>query len=150
MPLTFLQAIGSALTSGLKASIEATGMGDGKIKLVYTPDIGETPENASDAVTQLRSAIEKPMVLIGTPNEVEEAFSQRIVEKSAVVSRGLSALDEIDRLVAAAVDEAKASRAVKAGATVTDEAEPDDDDSLELVEPAVPVAGGDEKSAAGF
>lgn len=114
---TFLQSVGAVLTTGLKATVELHGLGDGKIKLLYTPDIGPTPEKSSEAVVQLRSAIAKPMVVSGTPEEIEEAFAELIVSKAAVVRRGLSALDEIERLATKAVDEAKSKPAAKAAST---------------------------------
>lgn len=105
---TFLQSVGAVLTTGLKATVQLEGLADGNIKLMYTPEIGPTPENASEAVVQLRAAISKPMVVSGAPAEIEEAFATLISSKAAVVARGLSALDEIERLASAAVGEAKA------------------------------------------
>jgi len=104
---TFLQSVGAVLTTGLKATVQLEGLADGNIKLMYTPEIGPTPENASEAVVQLRAAISKPMVVSGAPAEIEEAFANLIASKAAVVARGLSALDEIERLANAAVGEAK-------------------------------------------
>lgn len=124
---TFLQSVGAVLTTGLKATVELHGLGDGKIKLLYTPDIGPTPENASEAVVQLRSAIAKPMVVSGTPEEIEEAFAELIASKSAVVRRGLSALDEIERLANKAVEEAKSKPAAKAAAPASSPDESEDD-----------------------
>lgn len=125
MNQTFLQAIGSVLTNGLKATVELHGIGEGKIKLVYTPDIGPIPEKASDSEVKLRAAIAKPMVVSGTPLEIEEAFKGLIDTKAAVVGRGLSALDEMERLASAAVAAAKgAATATAAPAQPT----PSDDD----------------------
>ncbi|KPC02210.1 PRTRC system protein E (plasmid) [Pseudomonas amygdali pv. lachrymans] len=145
---TFLQSLGAVLTTGLKATIELHGLGDGKIKLLYTPDIGPTPENSTEAVVQLRSAIAKPMVVSGTPEEIEEAFAELIASKSAVVRRGLSALDEIERLANKAVEEAKSKPAAKAAtpAPSGDESEDDADengtDAAGLPEPVAPEATG--------
>ncbi|HDS0957080.1 TPA: PRTRC system protein E [Pseudomonas putida] len=105
---TFLQSVGAVLTTGLKATVQLEGLADGNIKLMYTPEIGPTPKNASEAVVQLRAAISKPMVVSGAPAEIEEAFANLIASKAAVVARGLSALDEIERLANAAVGEARA------------------------------------------
>ncbi|QHF00644.1 PRTRC system protein E (plasmid) [Pseudomonas cannabina pv. alisalensis] len=145
---TFLQSVGAVLTTGLKATIELHGLGDGKIKLLFTPDIGPTPENSTEAVVQLRSAIAKPMVVSGTPEEIEEAFAELIASKSAVVRRGLSALDEIERLANKAVEEAKSKPAAKAAtpAPSGDESEDDADengtDAPGLPEPVAPEATG--------
>lgn len=124
MNQTFLQAIGSVLTNGLKATVELQGLGEGKIKLVYTPDIGPIPEKASESEVKLRSAIAKPMVVSGTPLEIEEAFKALVESKAAVVGRGLSALDEMERLASAAVADAKG--APKATSTP---AQPSSDDA---------------------
>lgn len=105
---TFLQSVGAVLTTGLKASIQLEGLGNGVVKLVYTPDIGPTPDNASESVVLLRAAIAKPMIVSGTPEEIEEAFADLIAAKSKGVSRGLSALDEIERLASKAIDDATA------------------------------------------
>ena len=99
---TFLQAVGSTLAIGQGASIDIQGIGDGKIKLIYSPKIGETPEGASSEVVALRADIAVPFVVTGTAVEIEEAFAARLREKSAVVTRGMSALDEIERLANAA------------------------------------------------
>ncbi|SBW84281.1 hypothetical protein PVE_R2G0252 [Pseudomonas veronii 1YdBTEX2] len=143
---TFLQSVGAVLTTGLKATIELHGLGDGKVKLLYTPDIGPTPENSSEAVVQLRSAIAKPMVVSGTPEEIEEAFAELIASKAVVVRRGLSALDEIDRLANKAVDEAKSKPASKAASPTLDDSEDHDDepdsDASGALSPVAPVAAG--------
>lgn len=56
---TFLQSVGAVLTTGLKATVELHGLGDGKIKLLYTPDIGPTlknpPRQSFSFVPQLQS-----------------------------------------------------------------------------------------------
>ncbi|MFG0337686.1 PRTRC system protein E [Pseudomonas sp. zjy_13] len=110
MTTTFLQSVGAVLTSGLKAVVEINGVGDGKIKLIYSPEIGPTPDNASDEVIKLRSAISRPLIITGTPDEVELAFAQKIEESAHVVKRGLSALDEIERLSSAAITAARSSK----------------------------------------
>lgn len=142
---TFLQSVGAVLTNGLKANIQLQGMGDGNIKLMYTPDIGPTPENASEAVVQLRAAISKPMVVTGTPMEIEEAFANLIGDKSAVVARGLSALDEIERLAASAVAEAKAKPSAKPAAAAAPVPVGDDEDEHDACDNEVgtpaPAAG---------
>ncbi|MCP1515681.1 PRTRC system protein E [Pseudomonas rhodesiae] len=110
MNQTFLQSVGAVLTNGLKATVELQGVGEGRIKLVYTPDIGATPDNATQSLMKLRAAIAKPLVVTGSPLEIEEAFALLVGEKSAVVKRGLSALDDIERIAEAAVAEANATR----------------------------------------
>ncbi|MCU9528511.1 PRTRC system protein E [Pseudomonas mosselii] len=128
---TFLQSVGAVLTTGLKATVQLEGLADGNIKLIYTPEIGPTPENASEAVVQLRAAISKPMVVSGAPAEIEEAFANLIASKAAVVARGLSALDEIERLANAAVGEAKAKPSATPPTAPHASDDDDDDDGDE-------------------
>lgn len=130
--LTFLQVIGAALSAGQNAGIEVQGLGAGKMRLVYTPRIGETPEGASAEVVALRAAIATPFVVTGTAEEIEQAFSARIHEKAAVVNRGLSALDEIDRLANAAKANAKGS--AKGAASPAPNAQDTEDDEVGLGE----------------
>ena len=99
---TILHALASALSAGQSARIDVSGLGDGKVKVVYTPQIGETPEGASQEIINLRAAIARPFIVTGTASEIEEVFEARLQEKATVVSRGMNALDEIDRLAQAA------------------------------------------------
>lgn len=142
MSQTFLQAIGAVLTPGLSASVEIQGLPNGQIKLMYTPNIGATPENASDAIVQLRAAIAKPMVITGAPDEIEEAFGALIAAKAQVVSRGLSAMDEIERLAGTAIAEAKAKPVASpagatAASTTANAVDEDDDEESGDGEPVV-------------
>ncbi|MCK1788654.1 PRTRC system protein E [Pseudomonas violetae] len=138
---TFLQAISAVLIPGMSATVEVQGLPNGEIKLIYTPNIGTTPDNASDAIVQLRAAISKPMIIAGAPAEIEEAFGKLIAQKAQVVGRGLSALDEIERLAGAAIAEAKAKPVGAAASTTVnpvdeDEDEPSDDEPAAT--PAIP------------
>lgn len=131
---SILHAVASALSAGQSARIDVSGLGDGKVKVIYTPQIGETPEGASQEVINLRAAIARPFVVTGTASEIKDAFAARLQEKAAVVSRGLNALDEIDRLAQAARSTSKpAAAAAPAQASVAtdDDEERDDDESAE-------------------
>ncbi len=129
MKATFFQAVASVLTANTSATIEVQGLGDGQIKVIYTPNLGPTPNNASDEVVNLRAAICKPMVVAGLADEVEEAFVEHIKKKAVVVTRGLSMLDEIERIGAAALASAKAkSPAVADAPNADDEGGASDDD----------------------
>lgn len=145
MKATFFQAVASVLTANTSATIEVQGLGDGQIKVIYTPNLGPTPHNASDEVVSLRAAICKPMVVAGPADEVEDAFGEHIKKKAAVVTRGLSMLDEIERIGAAALASAKAKApaatpADEGGAVDDDDLDSDDDDAQNPGNPA-PVAG---------
>lgn len=130
---SILHAVASALSAGQSARIDVSGLGDGKVKVIYTPQIGETPEGASQEVINLRAAIARPFVVTGTASEIKDAFTTRLQEKAAVVSRGLNALDEIDRLAQAARSTSKpAAAAAPAQVSVaTDDDEERDDESAE-------------------
>lgn len=130
---SILHAVASALSAGQSARIDVSGLGDGKVKVIYTPQIGETPEGASQEVINLRAAIARPFVVTGTASEIKDAFAARLQEKAAVVSRGLNALDEIDRLAQAARSTSKpAAAAAPAQASVaTDDDEERDDENAE-------------------
>lgn len=58
---SILHAVASALSAGQSARIDVSGLGDGKVKVIYTPQIGETPEGASQEVINLRAAIARPL-----------------------------------------------------------------------------------------
>lgn len=130
MKATFFQAVASVLTANTSATIEVQGLGEGQIKVIYTPNLGPTPHNASDDVVNLRAAICKPMVVAGPADEVEDAFAEHIKKKAVAVTRGLSMLDEIERIGAAALASAKAKApaapaAADEGGDLDDEAELD-------------------------
>jgi len=129
MSTTFLQSVGAVLTNGLKAVVEINGIGEGKIKLVYSPEIGAAPDNASDEVIKLRSAISRPLIITGTPEEVETAFVQKIGESARAVTRGLSALDEIERLSVAALAAARSPKSAPSPAPTGGSRTPNVEDS---------------------
>ncbi|HGN1512438.1 MULTISPECIES: PRTRC system protein E [Pseudomonas] len=108
---TFFTAVSQALTDSSKhLNIDIAGLEGGRIKVTLSANIGVTPESASPAEKKLRAAIAKPMVLSGTPEEVETALYARVSAHAEVVNTGLSALDEIRKLSAAAVEAAKPSK----------------------------------------
>ncbi|MGE8065172.1 PRTRC system protein E [Pseudomonas sp. NPDC089569] len=157
MKATFFQAVASVLSVNTSATIEVQGLGDGQIKVIYTPNLGPTPHNASDEVVSLRAAICKPMVVAGPADEVEDAFGEHIKKKAAVVTRGLSILDEIERIGAAALATAKAKAPVAAPVVSAsdDEGGGLDDDDLDSDDDthnggnSAPVAGDDAPAETG-
>ncbi|MDF9779153.1 PRTRC system protein E [Pseudomonas baetica] len=146
MKATFFQAVASVLTANTSATIEVQGLGEGQIKVIYTPNLGPTPHNASDDVVNLRAAICKPMVVAGTADEVEDAFCEHIKKKAVAVTRGLSMLDEIERIGAAALANANAKATAApapapAGGDLDVEEEESDDDDNQVAGNAVAVTG---------
>ncbi|MDF5950309.1 PRTRC system protein E [Pseudomonas aeruginosa] len=105
---TFFTAISQALTdSNKRINIDVSGLEGGRVKVVLSANIGPTPAKASEAEIKLRAAIAKPMMLSGTPEEVETALFERVRSHAEVVNHGMSALDEIRKLSEAAVQAAK-------------------------------------------
>lgn len=130
---TFFTAVSQALTDSSKhLNIDIAGLEGGRIKVTLSANIGVTPESASPAEKKLRAAIAKPMVLSGTPEEVETALYARVSAHAEVVNTGLSALDEIRKLSAAAVEAAKPSKsAAKPVQPPASAASQGDDDDVE-------------------
>lgn len=145
MKATFFHAVASVLTANTSAIIEVQGLGEGQIKVIYTPNLGPTPHNASDDVVNLRAAICKPMVVAGPADEVEDAFAEHIKKKAVAVTRGLSMLDEIERIGAAALAGAKAKApavpAADAGGDLDDEGAKSDGDGAQNAGNATQVTG---------
>ncbi|MFJ2456662.1 PRTRC system protein E [Pseudomonas protegens] len=105
---TFFTAISQALTdSSKRINIDISGLEGGRVKVVLSANIGPTPAKASEAEIKLRAAIAKPMMLSGTPEEVEAALFERVRSHAEVVNHGMSALDEIRKLSEAAMQAAK-------------------------------------------
>ena len=137
MKHSIIHAAAAVLTEGLNASIELQGLGNGRVKLTFTPNLGPTPDGTSNEVINLRSAMSRPFMVSGTADEIEEAFAVRVVEASKVVQRGLSALDEIERLASAAVDSAKAKTSVTSQDAQRAQSDDTDDDKGNDLPPAV-------------
>ncbi|MBM3105664.1 PRTRC system protein E [Pseudomonas sp. V1] len=112
---TFFQAISQALTdSNKRINVDITGLEGGRIKVVMSANLGPTPAKASEAECKLRAAIAKPLLLSGTPEEVEGALFERVRTHAEVVNHGMSALDEIRKLSEAAISHAKTPAAKQA------------------------------------
>jgi PRTRC genetic system protein E len=148
MQATFFQAVASILTAGNNAIIEVQGLGDGQIKVVYTPNLGPTPQNASVEEVNLRAAIAKPLVVAGPADEVEADLMGHLKSKAAVVSRGLSMLDEIERLGAAALATAKAGAAKAAPVAAVGDNDEEEDELDEGDAPAATPVVADGANAA--
>ncbi|MFA7946516.1 hypothetical protein ACEK06_29340 [Pseudomonas brenneri] len=96
MQTTFLSALATALTGTqhrLYVAIESA-LADG-LKVVVTADLGPTPEKASDSEVQLRAAMCRPLILVGSAQEIEGALVQRLTHHVQALNEGHSLLDEI-------------------------------------------------------
>ncbi|HHH9441213.1 TPA: PRTRC system protein E [Pseudomonas aeruginosa] len=148
MTTTFFTAVSKALTdSNKRISIDLSGLDGGRVKVIVSANIGITPENATDAEKKLRAAIAKPLVLSGTPEEVEAALYARVSAHTEVVNAGMSALDEIRKLGEAAVQAAKpaakpAAKVPQPSATPAQQRDEEELDDTDLEEGAdgVPAA----------
>lgn len=127
MTKSIIHAAAAVLQEGLGATIDLQGLAGGRVKLTYTPNIGPTPDNASADIINLRSAMARPFVVAGTVDEIEAAFADRVASSAQVIQRGLSALDEIERLASAAVDKARTKTATQAPAAAPEDDADDDE-----------------------
>lgn len=131
MTKCIIHAAAAVLQEGLGATIDLQGLAGGRVKLTYTPNIGPTPDNASADIINLRSAMARPFVVSGTAEEIEAAFADRVASSAQVVQRGLTALDEIERLASAALDNARSKAAPPAQAPATAPVDGGDEDEDE-------------------
>ncbi|EPJ2933969.1 PRTRC system protein E [Pseudomonas aeruginosa] len=130
---TFFTAISQALTdSNKRINIDVSGLEGGRVKVVLSANIGPTPAKASEAEIKLRAAIAKPMMLSGTPEEVETALFERVRSHAEVVNHGMTALDEIRKLSEAAVQAAKPAPSAPTAAKGNSAAAEDDSDDSDL------------------
>lgn len=79
------------------------------LKVMITADLGPTPEKASEHEVQLRAAMCRPLILVGSAVEIEEALMKRLTQHVQALNEGVSLLDEI-RSIGATV-QAKAATA---------------------------------------
>lgn len=80
-----------------KLSLEIQGLGDGRVKAIVSPLVGEMPENASEEQRKLKAALAMPLRCIGSPSAIEQDLADHI--RSFVWKRNewearLQALDE--------------------------------------------------------
>ncbi|HHG4594546.1 PRTRC system protein E [Pseudomonas aeruginosa] len=124
MSHTFFTAVSQAVAmSKQRINVDIEGLGDGRIKVLLSANLGPTPENASASEVQLRAALAKPLLVSGTPEEVEEALHERVKAHAAVINEGASLLEQIRSLGAKAMAERKGG----APATAAQPEEEDDD-----------------------
>jgi hypothetical protein len=87
--------------------------------------LAPVPTTASAETRQLYAAVSAPLVVIGTPEEVEKALLERISQHQAKVSVGISALDQINEIAQKAVAAAAGNPAKTTASVATSKVPPE-------------------------
>ncbi|WP_432780660.1 hypothetical protein QZH44_29825 (plasmid) [Pseudomonas corrugata] len=117
MQSTFFSVMAAALAGTqhrVNVAIE-TASAD-SLKVMITADFGPTPEKASEDEVQLRAAMCRPLVLVGSAVEIEEALMKRVTQHVVALNEGMSLLDEI-RSIGATVQAKGCAPATEQAAT---------------------------------
>ncbi|HGH3423956.1 TPA: hypothetical protein ACJIPV_004958 [Pseudomonas aeruginosa] len=127
MQSTFFSVMAAALAGTqhrVNVAIE-TASADA-LKVMITADLGPTPEKASEHEVQLRAAMCRPLILVGSAVEIEEALMKRLTQHVQALNEGVSLLDEI-RSIGATVQAKAATPATEQAATSDLDADADAD-----------------------
>ncbi|ANF89203.1 hypothetical protein A7J50_5874 (plasmid) [Pseudomonas antarctica] len=122
MQSTFFSVMAAALAGTqhrVHAAIENASADT--LKVMITADLGPTPEKASEPEVQLRAAICRPLILVGSALEIEEALMKRLTQQVQALNEGMSLLEQI-RSIGATVQSVTAAPA-------KEDAEPSDLDT---------------------
>jgi len=138
--MTFFTSIASAVTAQGRINIEASGAGEGRVRLVLSANLGPVEDNASDEIKQVHALMTRPLVATGTPEELEAALSAKLASLSAVVAEGTATLEALRQIREQAGSKAPALTTPAATATAPAPAE---DASEDEREPATPPAVAD-------
>jgi hypothetical protein len=128
MQSTFFSVMAAALAGTqhrVNVAIE-TASADA-LKVMITADLGPTPEKASEHEVQLRAAMCRPLILVGSAVEIEEALMKRLTQHVQALNEGMSLLDEI-RSIGATVQAKAATPATEQPATPDLDADADDEE----------------------
>ncbi|GAB3385756.1 hypothetical protein [Azotobacter armeniacus] len=129
--MSFFSAVASAVAGtepGKRLFIEAVGAGDGKIRLILTADVGQVPDDAAPEVAQVYALMARPLVVVGTPAEVEAALASKLGQMRDRLDEGNEVLEELRQLKAQA----------KSGAAKEASTPPKPAEAEEQTEPAAP------------
>ncbi len=55
------------------------------LKVMITADLGPTPEKASEPEVQLRAAMCRPLILVGSALEIEEGENRRVQNRTSLL-----------------------------------------------------------------
>ncbi|SEJ53875.1 PRTRC system protein E [Azotobacter beijerinckii] len=102
--MSFFSAVASAVATepGKRLFIEAVGAGDGNIRLILTADVGQVPNDATPEMAQVYALIARPLVVVGTPAEVEAALAGKLGQMRERLDEGNEVLDALRQLKAQA------------------------------------------------
>lgn len=146
MQSTFFSVMAAALAGTqhrVNVAIE-TASADA-LKVMITADLGPTPEKASEHEVQLRAAMCRPLILVGSAVEIEEALMKRLTQHVQALNEGVSLLDEI-RSIGATVQAKAAAPATEQPATPALDADADADAEDSNASQAVAGSGADSSS----
>ncbi|MFV1943286.1 PRTRC system protein E [Pseudomonas luteola] len=96
--MTFFTSIASAVTAQGRINIEASGAGEGRVRLVLSANLGPVEDNASDEIKQVHALMTRPLVATGTPEELEAALTAKLAQMSAVVAEGSATLEALRQI----------------------------------------------------
>jgi PRTRC genetic system protein E len=99
--MSFFSAVANAVAGaepGKRLFIEAVGAGDGKIRLILTADVGQVPNDATPEVAQVYALMARPLVVVGTPAEVEAALAGKLGQMRERLDEGNEVLDALRQL----------------------------------------------------
>lgn len=126
MQSTFFSVMATALAGTqhrLNVAIESAPAE--ALKVMITADLGPTPEKASEHEVQLRAAMCRPLILVGSAVEIEEALMKRLTQHVQALNEGVSLLDEI-RSIGATVQAKAATPAIEQAASTDLDSEDDE------------------------
>lgn len=125
MHTTFFTAIAAALAGTqhrINVAIESAPAD--ALKVMITADLGPTPEQASSSEVQLRTAMCRPLLLVGNALEIEASLLQRLTQHVQALNEGVSLLEEI-RSIGSAAQANAATKAAELPASPAAETEAD-------------------------
>lgn len=129
MQPTFFSVMASALAGTqhrVNVAIETASAA--ALKVMVTADLGPTPEQASEQEVLLRAAMCRPLILVGSAAEIEEALMKRLTQHVQALNEGMNLLDEI-RSIGATIQPKSATPATEQPATPSVDDDDDDDDA---------------------
>lgn len=99
--MSFFSAIANAVAGaepGKRLFIEAVGAGDGNIRLILTADVGQVPNDATPEMAKVYALMARPLVVVGTPAEVEAALAGKLGQMRERLDEGNEVLDALRQL----------------------------------------------------
>lgn len=115
MQSTFLSVMAAALAGTQhRVNVAIENASADTLKVMITADLGPTPEKASEPEVQLRAAMCRPLMLVGSALEIEEALMKRLTQQVQALNEGMSLLEQIRSIGATVQSKAAAPAPVEA------------------------------------